>query len=45
MNVLFVTATRIGDSVLSTGVLGHLMERHAGARITVACGPAARTAR
>ncbi len=41
MNILFVTATRIGDAVISTGVLGHLMERHAGARITVACGPAA----
>ncbi len=40
--ILFVTATRIGDAVLSTGLLSHLMERHSDAGITVACGaPAA----
>ncbi len=40
--ILFVTATRIGDAVLSTGLLSHLMERHSDASITVACGaPAA----
>jgi hypothetical protein len=26
MRVLFITATRIGDAVLSTGVLSHLVE-------------------
>ena len=41
MRILFVTATRIGDAVLSTGVLAYLIERHPDARITVACGPAA----
>ena len=30
MKILFVTATRIGDAVLSTGLLGHLIERHPG---------------
>ena len=38
MRILFVTATRIGDAVLSTGVLSHLLERHPGARLTVAAG-------
>jgi len=41
MNILFVTATRIGDAVLSTGVLATLAERYPEAHITVACGPAA----
>lgn len=41
MRVLFVTATRIGDAVLSTALLGHLLRSHPEARFTVACGPAA----
>jgi heptosyltransferase III len=42
MRILFITATRIGDAVLSTGLLGHLVERHRGAAVTVAAGaPAA----
>ena len=41
MRILFVTATRIGDAVLSTGLLDHLLRTHPEARITVACGPAA----
>ncbi len=41
MRILFITATRIGDAVLSTGLLAHLIERHPGARLTIACGPAA----
>jgi len=41
MRILFITATRIGDGVLSTGVLAHLIENHPQARITVAAGPAA----
>lgn len=40
MNILFITATRIGDAVLSTGLLDHLLRRYPGARVTVACGPA-----
>jgi lipopolysaccharide heptosyltransferase III len=39
MKILFITSTRIGDAVLSTGLLRHLAARHPGARITVACGP------
>jgi ADP-heptose:LPS heptosyltransferase len=38
MRLLFITATRIGDAVLSTGLLRHLIERHSGARVTVAVG-------
>jgi heptosyltransferase III len=41
MKILFVTATRIGDAVLSTGLLGHLVDRYAEARFTIAAGPAA----
>jgi ADP-heptose:LPS heptosyltransferase len=42
LEILFITSTRIGDAVLSTGLLRHLIERHPGARVTVACGaPAA----
>lgn len=41
MRILFVSATRIGDAVLSTGLLRHLVATYPGARITVACGPAA----
>lgn len=39
MKVLFITATRIGDAVLSTGLLNHLIKKHPEARFTVACGP------
>ncbi|MDB5410948.1 MAG: glycosyltransferase family 9 protein [Rhodospirillales bacterium] len=38
MRILFITATRIGDAVLSTGLLGTLLERHRGARLTIAAG-------
>ena len=41
MRILFVTANRVGDAVLSTGLLAELVRRHPGARITIACGPAA----
>lgn len=42
MRILFITASRIGDAILSTGLLAHLAERHPQARFTVACGaPAA----
>jgi len=41
MHILFVTATRIGDAVLSTGLLSHLIERYPQARITLAAGPEA----
>jgi ADP-heptose:LPS heptosyltransferase len=41
MNILFVTATRIGDAVLSTGLLSYLIGRYPGARLTIAAGPPA----
>lgn len=41
MRILFITATRIGDAVLSTGLLDHLLRAHPAARFTIACGPAA----
>ena len=41
MRILFITATRLGDAVLSTGLLDHLLRVHPEARFTVACGPVA----
>ncbi len=41
MKILFITYTRIGDAVLSSGVLKHLVDRYPDARFTVACGPMA----
>jgi heptosyltransferase III len=41
VRILFITASRIGDAVLSAGLLGWLARTHPDARITVACGAAA----
>jgi heptosyltransferase-3 len=41
MRILFVTANRLGDAVLSTGLLDHLIRTFPASRITVACGPVA----
>jgi len=41
MRILFISSTRVGDAILSTGLLQHLLQQHPGARVTVACGPAA----
>ena len=41
MRILFVTSTRLGDAVLSTALLDHLLRAHPEARFTVACGPVA----
>lgn len=41
LRVLFITSTRLGDAVLTTGLLGHLVERLPDARFTIACGPIA----
>lgn len=38
MRILFITSTRIGDAVLSTGVIDHLMRAHPDARFTIAVG-------
>lgn len=39
MKVLFITSSRLGDAVLSTGLLRHINESYKDAFITVACGP------
>ncbi|MEK9672766.1 MAG: glycosyltransferase family 9 protein [Rhodospirillaceae bacterium] len=39
--ILFVTATRIGDAVLSMGILGRLLDERPDAHVTIACGRAA----
>ena len=41
MRILFITATRVGDAVLSTGLLNHLLRAHPHAKVVVVCGPAA----
>lgn len=41
MRLLFITSTRIGDAVLSTGLLSHLIETQPQVKVTVACGPVA----
>ncbi|MBK1669482.1 hypothetical protein CKO28_15695 [Rhodovibrio sodomensis] len=37
--ILFISATRIGDAVLSTGLCAEISRRHPDALLTVACGP------
>lgn len=39
MNILFITSTRLGDGVLSTGALNYFIQKYPEADITVACGP------
>lgn len=41
VRILFITSTRIGDAVLSTGILNHLIRSHPQAKVVVACGPVA----
>jgi ADP-heptose:LPS heptosyltransferase len=41
MKILFVTSNRLGDAVLSTGLLDHLIRTYPAAQITVVCGPVA----
>ena len=41
IKILFVTSTRLGDAVLSTGLLDHLIRTYPDAQITVVCGPVA----
>lgn len=41
MKILFITANRIGDAVLSTGLLRHVVERYPAATITIVCGSVA----
>ncbi|MCZ4279561.1 glycosyltransferase family 9 protein [Kiloniella laminariae] len=41
MRILFITSNRIGDAVLSNGVLQSMLEQYPGARVTVVAGGAA----
>jgi ADP-heptose:LPS heptosyltransferase len=41
MRILFITSSRIGDAVISCGILERLRLDHPGAKITVACGAVA----
>lgn len=41
MRILFITSNQLGDAVLSTGLLDHLLRAHPDARFTVVCGPVA----
>ncbi len=41
MKILVISSTRIGDAVLSTGIIAHLAAQHPNARFTIACGPVA----
>ncbi len=38
MKILFITATRLGDAILSTGLLDYMLRVWPQARVTVACG-------
>ncbi len=38
-HILFITSSRIGDAVLSTGVLNYLHQAYPDAKFTIACGP------
>lgn len=38
-HILFITSSRIGDAVLSSGLLDHLERTLPDARVTIACGP------
>ncbi|MHC0613138.1 glycosyltransferase family 9 protein [Komagataeibacter oboediens] len=41
MHILFITSTRLGDAILSTGLLDTLLRRYPLADFTIACGPVA----
>ncbi len=41
MKILFVSSNRLGDAVLTTGLLDHLIRTYPNSRITVATGPIA----
>ena len=40
MRILFISANRLGDAILSTGLIDALHAQFPKARFTVACGPA-----
>jgi len=38
-NILFITSSRIGDAVLSTGLLNYLIDSYPNSKITIVVGP------
>ncbi len=40
IRILFISSNRIGDAVITCGVLDHLVRTYPEARLTIACGPA-----
>lgn len=38
-NILFITASRIGDAVLTTGLLDYIAQTYPESKVTIACGP------
>ncbi|MEZ5813164.1 MAG: glycosyltransferase family 9 protein [Alphaproteobacteria bacterium] len=41
MKILFITSSRIGDAVLSSGLLNYIEQSWPDAKVTIACGPLA----
>jgi len=41
MKILFITSSRIGDAVLSAGLLATIAQSYPDARVTIVCGPLA----
>lgn len=41
MQSLFISSTRLGDAILSSGILAWMLDRAPDSRVTVACGPVA----
>jgi len=41
MKILFITSSRIGDAVLSSGLLHYIEKTYPSAKVTIACGPLA----
>lgn len=39
LKILFITSTRLGDAILSTGLLDYMLREWPESKITVACGP------
>ena len=42
MQILFITSSRVGDAILTTGILKYLTDRYQTAKFTIACGPVAK---
>ncbi|MBX2834705.1 MAG: glycosyltransferase family 9 protein [Micavibrio sp.] len=43
MKILFITSSRIGDAVLSSGLLNEIAQNYPDAKVTIVCGPLVRS--